>query len=1092
MNIQEVKERINDNVMEVVSNYVELKKHGMTYQGLCPFHQEKTPSFTVNAARGIYKCFGCGKGGDAISFIMENDKVDFIGALKQGAKLLQLSGIEWNEDKKDWDSEDYKHKEALRILCDKVAEHYQGCLKASKEATDYIAKRKYTLDENDLLMIGYAPSGNALMKWGKENGISLELMKEAGLVSHNAERDRDQDYDYFRDRIMFPVCAPNGKAIGFSGRLMVDNPKSQKYINSPDTLIYNKKNVLYALNIARHHIKGENRAYLVEGNFDVKRLHTIHVMNVVATCGTALTDEQIALLKKYTQNVTMIYDGDKAGRNAIVKNGDALIRAQFNVHVIHIPQGEDPDSLFVSPEKFEEFKDKEENNTEYLVYRTLQGKEMLHNPSFNKSEFINEIVGLICCYESECAREVHLDGVIYHAIPAQIGPKKAWQSSFKSMVADKTKVKKIIKVIPEGITAQDLMDSGFYVEHNCYHFYDSKGTPHQRSNFTLAPLFHVESTLNAKRLYEVKNESGLVRVVEIPQKDMVSLTAFQVHLESLGNFWFDGSQADLNRLKRWLYSKTESCKELVQLGWQKEGFWAWGNGIFNSEFTPVDSYGIAKHGAKSYYIPAFSTIYDHEEGLYQFERKFIHMESNITLKEYCAKFIKVFGDNAKIAMCFYFASLFRDIVVRRFGIYPVLNMFGPKGAGKTACAESIMQFFGRLGKAPNVHNTSLPALGEHVATSCNAICHIDEYRNDIDMMKREFLKGLWDGSGRSKMNMDKDKKKEMTLVDQAIILTGQQMATADIALLSRLIFLSFTQVEFSEKEREDFVSLKEIEKLGLTHITHQILRLRGHFKEKYLDHVRKVDSRMREMMGRETVEDRIFNNWLIPIAAYSTLNEYLELPWDEDELTRMAVVLMIGQNRVTKQNDDLGNFWKVIQFLISSNMLYEEGDYKILYEDKYTRRYFENKEWGTEEVHLKAPADLLYITTSRIFSLYKSQCLKEGDKPLPESTIEYYLKNCHAFIAETKKESFKKIDPKTGMQEVSESDDGQGHKTLIKKRTSTTALIFYLDKTGLAISRTVEKEKEAVAGAEAGTEAVKEEAVQGSLYTGDKGDDNPF
>ena len=144
------------------------------------------------------------------------------------------------------------------------------------------------------------------------------------------------------------------------------------------------------------------------------------------------------------------------------------------------------------------------------------------------------------------------------------------------------------------------------------------------------------------------------------------------------------------------------------------------------------------------------------------------MEGNITLKEYAKKCATVFGENAKIGLCFYFASLFRDIIVRRFGIFPILNMFGPKGAGKTACAESLVQFFGRLAKAPNVHNTSKPALGDHVAGSCNALCHIDEYRNDLEMEKREFLKGLWDGIGRTRMNMDKDKKKETTSVDQAV------------------------------------------------------------------------------------------------------------------------------------------------------------------------------------------------------------------------------------------------------------------------------------------------------------------------------------
>ena len=160
---------------------------------------------------------------------------------------------------------------------------------------------------------------------------------------------------------------------------------------------------------------------------------------------------------------------------------------------------------------------------------------------------------------------------------------------------------------------------------------------------------------------------------------------------------------------------------------------------------------------------------------------------------------------------------------RRFGVFPILNMFGPKGAGKTACGESLVRFFGKLGKAPNIHNTTKAALGDHVASSVNAICHIDEYRNDVEMEKREFLKGLWDGNGRMRKNMDKDKKNEMTSVDQAVILTGQQMATADIALFSRFVFLAFTQTEYNDQEREAFNALKETEKRGLTHITHQVI-----------------------------------------------------------------------------------------------------------------------------------------------------------------------------------------------------------------------------------------------------------------------------
>ena len=1034
MQVKEAIDKLKENIVEVVSHYVELKSHGRTQEGCCPFHNEKTASFKVSEAKGIFKCFGCGKGGDAIAFIMEHDKVEFMDAVKIGARKLNLQ-VDWDADKKDFNVVEYQHKESLRILCGKVATYYQQCLRDSKTATDYITSRNFKIDEiaeDDLLMIGYAPSGNVLLEWAKENNINLSLMKEAGLIDRNAERQ--QDYDFFRDRIMFPICEKSGKVIGFTGRAITDKKGIAKYMNSLDTEIFRKGNELYGLNVARISIRVENRVYMVEGNFDVKRLHSIGVFNVVAPCGTALTVDQIRLLKTYTKNVTIIYDGDEAGRKAIDRNGELLVKEQCNVMVMEIPDKEDPDSLFISLDKFEEFKEK--SQTDYIVFKTTKGIDKCKNPAF-KSEFMKEVAGLIMHYDEPSTHEVYLDFV-----SKIIKPKKAWQDYLNNIAADKTPVEKK-RFIPDGLDLADVDEQGFYVQKNCY-FFKTKDGFIQRSNFSLSPIFHIESTINAKRLYEVTNTSGMTRVVEIPQKDMIGLSAFKLHVESLPKCWFDGSESDLNRLKRMLFEKTESCKEIIQVGWQKEGFWVWGNGIFNGDFIKVDDYGIVKNGKRNYYIPAFSSIYHNEENLYQFERKFIHTEGNVTLKEYARQFIKVFGENAKIALCFYFAALFRDIIVAGSGNFPILNMFGPKGAGKTACAESLVQFFGRLAKAPNVHNTSKAALADHVASSCNAICHIDEYRNDIEMEKREFLKGMWDGNGRTRMNMDKDKKKETTPVDQAVVLTGQQMPTADIALFSRLIFLSFTQVEYSAEEIIEFDKLKATEKLGLTHITHQVLNLRGTFKDNYLDRSNRVTEEMRTLMGGEIVETRIFNNWMKPMAAYVTLNEQLELPWDERETLKLAVRLMIAQNKETKKNDDLGNFWKVIQYLISSNVLYEEGDYKVKYTDKVTRQFFENGVWGKEIKHLEDGAcDLLYLTTSRVFSLYKTQCLREGDKPLPESTIAYYLKNSPAFICETKKESFRKIDPKTGQQE---SDDAGA-----KKRTSTTAMVFYIAKTGLQI-----------------------------------------
>jgi DNA primase catalytic core len=1035
MNVKDVIERINDDVVEIVSHFVELKQRGRSYTGLCPFHGEKTPSFTVTPSRGIYKCFGCGKGGDAISFIMEHEHIDFKEAVNIGARKLNIQ-FEWKEQK-DFNEEEHKHREALKIVCGKAAEFFRRNLSENDEAKEYLKARNFAFEEDDPFQIGYALPGNQLMKWAQENGLNRQLMIEAGLVAMN---DRGEPYDFFRDRIMFPICDKSGKVIGFTGRNLKDRKESAKYLNTSDTEIFTKGHELFALNIARHAIKRENKVYLVEGNFDVKRLHSIGVTNTVAPCGTSLTIDQVRLLKSYSRNVTLIYDGDDAGRKAIDRNGETLVKEQCNVTVLSLPEGEDPDTIFKGMETFEEFKDTDQRD--YIVYKVEKGQKRCENPAY-KSDFMREVAMLITRYDDSSLHDIYIE-----QISQIIKPKKAWQDHVKQLVADKAPVEKK-SYIPKTVSAEEFQERGFYADMNCYFFANSKGWPEKRSNFVLSPIFHIEGIINAKRLYEVKNTYNQVRVVEIPQRDMVSRTAFMVHIESLGNFWWNGTDADLSRLKQWLYEKTESCKEIVQLGWQKEGFWAWGNGIFNDEFTPVDTFGIARHGKKSFYIPAFSTIYDKEENLYVWERKFIHLEGNITLREYAKKFIAVFGDNAKISLCFYFAALYRDVIVRRFGIFPILNLFGPKGAGKTACGESLLQFFGTLVKAPNLNNTTKAALADHVASGFNAISMIDEYRNDVEMEKREFLKGIWDGTGRTRMNMDKDKKKETTSVDQAVILSGQQMATADIALFSRFVFLSFTKTEYTEEERQAFNTLKDVEKRGLTHITHQLLRLRRVFQDNFSIHVKKTSEQMRELMRGEVVEDRLFNNWLIPMSAYATLNEHIELPWDLQELIRMGTNLMIRQNKEMKKNDDLGNFWKIVQYLISSNQLFDGGDYKLEITREFNRKYFEQGTWKVQKFSFGEPTQLLFLTTSRLFNLYKSQALREGDKPLPDSTIDYYLRNSAAFICETKKESFKKIDPRTGAQEI--DDAGQ------KKRTSTTALVFDYDKLNITVGSEAEQ-----------------------------------
>lgn len=1042
MDIRTAIERVNDHPVEIIETYIELKKAGRNYEGKCPFHGEKTGSLIVSPGKGMFKCFGCGVGGDALTFIqkhegLNNNGSDFLESLKIGAKKLNFQ-FEIDKKKNEFNDAEYKRKESFHIMMQKVSDFFEEQLKNSAKAKKYLTERNFTYDDD--FSLGYAPAGNKLLAFADANGIKRDSLIAMGLIKE--QDDKKGCYDFFRDRLMFPISNERGKIIGFTGRTFSQDKKIAKYLNSPETDIYHKSEVLYALNIARGTIKREDLAYIVEGNPDVKRMHQIGITNTIAPCGTALTIEQARLLKTYTNKVTLLYDGDAAGLKAIIKNSEILIKEQFYVSVIQLPDGEDPDTFFTDLKIFEAYKT--EHKDDAIIYQVKRNLDAAKDPIY-KSELIKHIAKLITCYDDASKYDVYIE-----SLQQYIKPRKAWQDAVNQIAKEKEPEKKVGKSkIPQGVTFEEIDEWGFYSDNNCYYFRDRKGENWvAKSNFIMRPLFLIESTINAKRLYEVENYKGVVKILEIAQKDLVSISAFKVEIESMGDFLWTGGEVELQKLKAWLYAKTKVCKEITQMGWQKDGFFCWGNGVFNGEFQKTDKYGIAQYKDQYYYVPSSSIIYKKEENLFEFERKFVHYESDIPMRDYFSKYIKVFGNNGKVALSFYLASLFLDIINKTFQQFPLLNLFGPKGAGKNACAEALLYLFGHKQKMPNLHNTSKAALADHVATSANALCGLDEYRNDLEMEKRELLKGFWDKTGRTRMNMDKDKKKETSSVDQAVIVCGQQMATADIALFSRFIVLSFTQTTYSQEEEILFKELEKINQSGLTHITHQILKHRQYFENNYKKYVDKVNDDFRKRLKGVAVETRTFNNWLTVIAAYATLEEQIELPWDYDNMMDLCVKFMLDQNKETGRNDDLGRFWKMFQYLISSNQIHQEGDYKVLYAAEATRRFMENGQWHKEKMEWKETKTLFYMSTSRVFSLYKTQSLHEGDKPLPESTVEYYLRNCDAFLFETKKESFKKIDPKTGYHEQSEDKNGE----LKKKYTSTSALVFDFEKLNLALN----------------------------------------
>lgn len=337
--------RFRNDIVEVISGYVTLKRSGTTYKACCPFHKEKTPSFNVNPNLQIFKCFGCGEGGDVISFLMKYQGMDFITAAKT---LAERAGIALDLEE---DSGASKHRKLIFEVNHGIAQFYRRCLlqaAAAAGARRYLAERKLDGDIVEQFLIGYAPPGwDVTLKWGKKYNYSPDLLEAAGLVLRSRrEGSRGRFYDRFRDRLMFPVLDSQGRVIGFSGRILKDDPKAPKYVNSPETAIFHKGRVLYAMDKARRHIvNAPNReAVICEGQIDVVRCHQAGIETAVAAQGTAFTETHVQALTHYADSVVLAFDSDAAGRKAAVKTALLFMDAELVVRIAEMPSGEDPDS----------------------------------------------------------------------------------------------------------------------------------------------------------------------------------------------------------------------------------------------------------------------------------------------------------------------------------------------------------------------------------------------------------------------------------------------------------------------------------------------------------------------------------------------------------------------------------------------------------------------------------------------------------------------------------------------------------------------------------------------------------------------------
>ncbi len=402
-------ERILDaaQIVDVVQEFVPLKKRGVNYLGLCPFHNEKTPSFTVSPSKEIFKCFGCGKVGNSVNFIMEHEHLTYPEALKYLARKYHIEVVE--KERSPEEIEKQNERESLLVVTAYAARQFTENLLHSDEGINiglaYFRERGFRQETVKKFELGYSfEQRDAFTKKALEDGYKEDFLVKTGLSIRHEERI----FDRFSGRVMFPIHSLSGQVLGFGGRILKSDARTAKYLNSPESEIYHKSKIVYGIFQARRAIMQEDKCFLVEGYTDVMSLHEVGIENVVASSGTSLTQEQVRLLKRFTPNITILYDGDAAGIKASLRGIDLVLEEGMNVKIVLLPDGEDPDSYSKKVSNSDFTKYIKDHETDFIRFKTQLLLAESNNDPVLKANLIRDVVRSIAVIPETIIRTVYI------------------------------------------------------------------------------------------------------------------------------------------------------------------------------------------------------------------------------------------------------------------------------------------------------------------------------------------------------------------------------------------------------------------------------------------------------------------------------------------------------------------------------------------------------------------------------------------------------------------------------------------------------------------------------------------------------------
>ena len=1011
---------ISDKTIEAVRNLdiedvlkswgLEFRRRGSTMFASCPFHSEKTPSFSITPGRNLWYCHSCHRGGDGIRFYMEREGMDFLQAVEAIAKANNLHIEYIKEEQTDEQREAAKLKESVLAAGAVVHKFFFDQLRVemndeARAAREY-AYSRWPEDFCSTCGIGLAPKdGKLLADFCRSKAISEDLLLKSGIYKRDEKSGRI--YTLFRNRLVIPIRDRFGRVIAFTARYLGDDKadKVGKYVNSCNSSVFIKSESVFGIDRAS---RCRDALYynIVEGAPDVLRLQSIGLDNTVATLGTAWSDAQFDILKKHIQSLCFIPDSDPPkdesfgpGFKAVMTNGAEAVRRGFDVTVRELPFNEekaeddavilhknDADEYILTPEIYAAIPEKP------FILWLAEKKFAVASSLAEQRVIVAEVADLL--------RHIKDDAIADECIAslAKInGTVKSWKAAISRAKGEARQ--RAAKSDPKNDAERRkelLRQCNLNIIDNCFYTYD-EGEAVRLSNFFLESLYHIKDETNGTRLFRMVNKFNEAVEIEFRESELCSLTTFQQRVGSVGNYIWRAKIDKLNNVKEYLYRGTRSAERVRKMGWDGiNGFFAFGNGVFNGDrFLAVDDLGIVETAPnRSFYIPATSKMYENNPEIYQFERLFIHENrSGIKLYDFAMQLVKVFGDNAKIAFCYLLATLYRDVIFNRTRHFPILNLFGEKGTGKTTLATSLQSFFIHSVDPPNLGVTSVPAMNDRVSQAVNSLVVFDEYKNDLDVRKIAYLKGLWGGGGQTKKNQNTDGMAAQTIISTGIALCGQDKPTQDMALFTRVLFLAFSKTSFSKLERDAYEDLVAMCSLGNTHLTLEVLSHRALFEKNFSNAYSLTKSELSKIVEGEKIHDRIFGNWIIPLAAFRTLESVLSLPFSYNDLLTVAVAGMRLQNETAQESSEMGDFWEALQGFHTQGRAIDKAHFRI----KWHRTF--RSTTMKEDMVFAEPTPVLYLNSAAVAGLFNGRGASNATANRSNwSTMLSYLRSHPSFL----------------------------------------------------------------------------------------------